>query len=363
MRIVAMALAAVAAGAAVPSGARAGVKVEERSTFELAGPLGSLARMFGAGSSKDELSTVAVKGDRKRSTSGDSGSIVDLAEGELVAFDVKRGEYRVTSFEALRAAMEQARRDAAATPPRASERAPRSPERDRDVERALEAVQLDVEVKTTGRTRTINGFDTREVLLTVAAHARGTTLEQGGGIALRTEVWLTPRIAALKELTEFDRRFAGRYAASLYGGPSERDASAMEAAFASNPMLKDVLVKMKAEGAKLDGSPILTVVMVDLVPSAEDRARMAAEVEAEQRRSSARSRPQPTGKGLGGLLGGLARHAVERKVEEKVDAKLASAKDDAQSPTILRMTTEVVRVTTQVGGVDVALPAGLRRVQ
>jgi hypothetical protein len=308
-----------------------------------------------------------VKGDRKRATSGDAGTLVDLGAGEMTAFDAKRGEYRVTTFEQLRAAMEKARRAAAERPaePR-GQREPRSAARDRDcdrdLEQALESIQLDVEVRSTGRTRTINGFDTREVVLTVAAHARETTLDQGGGIALRSELWLAPRIGALRELAQFDRRFASRYAASLSGGTSERDASAMQAAFASNPMLKDVLARMKVEGAKLDGSPILSIVTVDLVPSAEDRARAAAEAEAEQRRSSERSRPRPTGKGLGGLLGGLARHAVERTVEAKADAKLASDRDDARSPTILRMTTEVLRVTAQVGEQDLALPPGLRRV-
>ena len=197
--------------------------------------------------------------------------------------------------------------------------------------------------------------------MTVAAHAKGTTLEQGGGIALRSEVWLTPRIAALKELADFDLRYARRLAGSLYGGVSPKDASAMDAAVAMHPMLKDVVVRMKAEGAKIDGSPILTVVTVDLVPSAEEKAKMAAEDEQQRRRSSERSRPE-MGKGLGGLLGGLAKHVAQKKAEEHVEAKLEGAREDARSPTLLRMTTEVLRVSTRVLPSDLALPAGLRRV-
>jgi hypothetical protein len=341
--------------------------VEERSTFELAGALGSIARMVGAGSSEGEVTTIAVKGDRKRSTSGDTGEIIDLAEGKLYAYDMKRGGYRVSSFEELRQAAAKARRDAAAEreqAPRSGGREPSADERDaeRQLSEALEQIEIDVELKSTGRTRTINGFETRQVLMTVAAHAKGTTLEQDGGIALRSDMWLAPKVAALKEVTDFDQRHARRLASSLYGGASTKDASAMEAAVAMHPMLKDVLVRMKAEGAKVDGSPILTTVTVDLVPSAEQKAKMAAEAEQQSRRSSERSRPE-LGKGLGGLLGGIAKQAVHKKVEEKVEAKLERASADAQSPTLVKITTEVLRVSTTVGPLDVALPAGLRRVE
>ncbi|BDG05651.1 hypothetical protein [Anaeromyxobacter oryzae] len=353
--------AAVALGVTVPSGARAGVKVEERNTFELTGALGSIARMVGAGSGEGEVTTVAVKGDRKKSTSGDTGDIVDLGEGHLYAFDVKRGEYHVSSFEELRQAVEKARRDATTEREKAPPRAPRAADSERQLDDALAQLEIDVELKNTGRTRTINGFETREVMMTVAAHAKGATLEQSGGIALRSDMWLAPRIAALKELADFDRRYAGRLATSIYGGTSPKDASAMDAAVAMHPMLKDVLVRMKAEGGKVEGSPILTVVTVDLVPSAEQRAKMAAEAAQQKREASERSRPE-LGKGLGGLLGGFARHAIQKKVEAKVDAKLEGASADAQSPTILKFTTEVLRVATTVGGSDLALPAGLRRI-
>jgi hypothetical protein len=359
-----IAFAAVAVLVAAPSGASAGVKVEERSTFELTGALGSIARMVGAGSSEGELTTVAVNGSRKRSTSGDTGDIIDLAEGNLYAYDVKRGAYRVSSFEELRHAVEKARRGASAErseAPRGVERDPRAGDGERQLKEALEQIQIDVELKSTGRTRTINGFETREVLMTVAAHAKGATLEQSGGIALRSDMWLTPKIAALKELAEFDRRYAARLASSIYGGASPKDASAMDAALATNPMLKDVMVRMKAEGAKVDGSPILTVVTVDLVPSAEEKAKMAAEAEQQKRKASERSRPE-LGKGLGGLLGGFAKHAVQKKAEEQVEAKLERTSAEAQSPTLLKMTTEVLRVSTRVDASDLALPAGLRRI-
>jgi hypothetical protein len=273
----------------------------------------------------------------------------------------------VSSFDDLRQAIERSRREAAAgreQAPRTARREPTADEREaaRELDEALAKIEISVDVKSTGRTRTINGFETRQVVMTVAAHEKGTTLEHGGGIALRSDMWLAPKIAALKELTDFDQRYARRLAATIYGGASGKDASAMDAAVAMHPMLKDVLVRMKAEGAKVEGSPILTTMTVDLVPSAEQKARMAAEAEQQKRRAGERSRPE-LGKGFGGLLGGIARQAVEKKVEAKVEAKLDRAGADAQSPTLVRITTEVLRVSTSVGGSDLALPAGLRRVE
>ena len=363
MRIGTVALAAVVLGVAVPRGARAGTKVEERSTFELAGPLGRIARGVGASSTEGEVTTVAVSGNRKKSSSGDTGEIVDLSEGKLYAYDVKRGACRVSSFEELRQAAESARRGATAErrdAPRGAEREPPHREGERQLTDAMQQVEIDVELKNTGRTRTINGFETRQVLMTVAAHAKGATLEESGGIALRSEMWLAPKVAALKELTDFDRRYARRLAASINGDASPRDASAMDAAVGVHPMLKDVLVRMKTEGAKVDGSPILTTVTVDLVPSAEEKARIAAQAEQQRHEDGERSRPKLS-KGLGGLLGGIAKQAVQKKVEARVEAKLEADHADAQSPTLLKMTTEVLSVSTRVDPSDLALPAALRR--
>lgn len=356
-----IALVVAVLGTAAPSRAAAAVKVEERSTFELTGALGGIARMVGVGPSEPELRTIAVSGDRKRSISGDGGELVDLDEGALYALDLKRGAYRVTTFDQLRQAMDDARRRATAERAKAPRGREPSPDEQRQVDEALQQAQIDVGLKSTGRSRTINGFQTRQVVLTVAAHARGDTLEHGGGLALTSEMWLAPKIAALKELADFEQRFARSYASALYGGASRKDAEAMNGAFAMHPLLKDALVKLKTEGAKVDGSPILTTVTVDVVPSAEDRAKLAAESAKEQRRTRERSRPD-MGKGLGGLLGGIAKQVVEKKIEEKVDEKLESSKADAQSPTLLRMTTEVLRVSRSVAASDVALPPGLRRV-
>jgi hypothetical protein len=357
-RIAIVALAMAALAGALPSRASAGVKMEEKSHLELQGMLGTIASLGGGGSNAT-LTSIAVNANRKMSRSGDSGEIVDLEEDKVYTLDLKGGTYRVATFEELRQKMEEARRRAAAerqkAPPRTEGKAG-TPEQKPD--EALKKVQIDVVVKNTGQTRTINGFETRQVVMTVVAHERGTPVEQSGGLAITSEMWLTPKIPSLKQVAEFDRRYAKKLGSALFSGASPKDASAANSAMAAHPLLKDALVRMRTEGAKVDGSPILTTMTVDLVPSAEARAQAAADAEKKKRSESESSKPG-LGKGLGGLVSGLAKKAVQKKVDAKVEEKSASA----QSPTLMTMTTEVLGVSTKVVASDLALPAGLRRVE
>jgi hypothetical protein len=118
-------------------------------------------------------------------------------------------------------------------------------------------------------------------------------------------------------------------------------------------MLKDVLVRMRTEGAKVEGAPILTTTTVELVPSAAQLAEQRKVLPARER-----SRSQ-MGKGVGGLLGGLVSQAVDKKVEQRRER----SDDETQNVTIFRMTNEVVRVSTDVSAADLALPAGFRRMR
>ena len=65
--------------------------------------------------------------------------------------------------------------------------------------------EVDFDVKETGQKKTLAGYDTREVIMTVTVREKGKTLEDGGGFVMTADSWLGPQIAALKELGEFDQ--------------------------------------------------------------------------------------------------------------------------------------------------------------
>jgi hypothetical protein len=313
----------------------ADVKADEKGLVKFEGTLGRVVNLFGGKAAREGLkSTVAVKGDRKATFGDAGGQIIDLNEEKIYDLDIRRKTYKVTTFAELRRRMEEAQRKAEedARKEQAREK-PSEPARDPN----QKELEVDFSVKETGEKKAINGFDTRQFIMTIALREKGKTLEAGGGMVLTADTWLAPTIAAMKEIVQFDVRYAQKLQGPMVAGASAEE---MAAALAMYPGLKDALGRMRSEGAKMDGTPILTTLTVESVKSAE-------QVAAEQKQGD---ESKSTGSGtVGGLLGGLARRAAK-----KGDAA-AGPKTRA---TFMTTTNEVLSVATTVAATDVAVPAG-----
>jgi len=94
--------------------------------------------------------------------------------------------------EAQRKAEEEARKEQPDDRPEAT------PDPDR------KEIEVDFDVKETGKTKTINGFNTRQVIMTIALREKDRTIEESGGLVVTTDLWLAPAIAAMKEIAEFE---------------------------------------------------------------------------------------------------------------------------------------------------------------
>ncbi|HEX4347652.1 MAG TPA: hypothetical protein VHZ73_08775 [Vicinamibacterales bacterium] len=315
---------------------RADVRTDERTKFQLAGALGKIVNMFGGKGARDGVtSTLAVKGSRKISFNDATGQIVDLSEEKIYDLDMKKKTYKVTTFADLRKKIEDDRQKAEenAKKEAASEPATNEPARDPN----QKDVEIDFDVKNTGQSKAMNGFSTQEEIVTVTVREKGMTLEQGGGLVMTADLWLTPAIPQMKELADFDAKYYQQLYGPMIAGASPQD---MAAAMAMYPMMKQALGKMTAEGGRISGTPILTTTTFDSVKSADQMA---------QEQSAKADQPPPSGGVRGRLLGGLA---------SKVVKKDASA-DQARS-TFITTTTEVLKVTTDVNTADVAIPAGFK---
>jgi hypothetical protein len=317
----------------------ADVKTEERMKFELGGMLGKVVNVFGGKDAREgTMTTVALKGSRKSTLSDTTGQIIDLAEEKIYDLDVKRKTYRVMTFAELRQRMEEAKAKAekAAREEQAKQKAEPPP-----ANRPEESVEIDFDVKSTGQKRAINGFDTSQVVATVTVREKGKTLEQNGGLAITTDMWMAPRMPAMKELMDFEMQFAQKLYGPMIAGASPQDMASVMAIY---PMLKPALEKMNAEQSKVEGTAILTTVKVEAVKSAEQIAQ-------EQKQTEESSKPNLTG-GVGGLLGGLARRAAQKKVD-----------GDGPQPRAMVMTTtsELLKVANAVSDADVAVPAGFKQ--
>ena len=315
--------AALAVAIAAPA-VHADVKTREKTTFTLEGFLGGVVRVFGGRAAREGIeSTVAVKGDRKASISGNTGQIVDLSAEKVYNLDLRRREYRVTTFADLRAEFEKAKADAE----RQAENA--KPEDKEQMEQASRELEFDVDVRETGERQTRLGHQTREVILTITGREKGRTLEQGGGFVLTNTLWLAPRIAALDELTAFELR----YVKAVYGESILGDVQQMAGVMAMYPAFAGMASRMQEEGHKLDGTSLSTTMTFEAVKSEE------------QMKAAAGSQQDSGGGGIGGMLG---RRIMGNRGEPQARTK------------VLTTTHEMLSVDTTVTDADVAIPANLK---
>lgn len=323
---------------------RADVRSDEKTKFQFAGAVGKVVNFFGGKAAREGVtSTVAVKGNRMMTLNDTTGQIIDLSEEKIYNLDVKKKSYKVTTFAELRREMEEARK-------RAQEEASKAPASEKAEPAAQDPnakqMEVDFEVKNTGERKEINGFSTAQSIMTITVREKGKTLQQSGGMVLTSDMWMTPSIPAMKEVAEFNMKYAEKlYGPMIYGASPEEMASAM----AMYPMMKPALEKMAAEGRKLQGTAILTTTTMDAVKSAE---QMAAEQSSASEPKQSGGGPPPTS--VGGLIGGFGRKMAQKKAAP--DAA-AAPKDRA---TVMTTTHEVLKVATTVSAEEVGIPAGFK---
>ena len=327
--------AALALGVALLSShaVRADVRADEKSKVEFFGMLGRMYNMFGGKAAHDGVvQAVAVKGDRKASMNDTTGQIIDLTEEKVYDIDIKKKSYKVTTFAEMRKRMEDAQKKMQDQAQKEEAKPAAAPEKQ---------VEIDFDIKNTGEKKTINGFDTHQAIATVTVREKGKTLEQGGGMVMTADMWLAPTIKEMKEIRDFNVRYAQKLYGPVVAGAS---AEQMAAAIAMYPMMKQAIAKMNAEGGKIDGTAVLTTMTLDAVKSEE---QMAADAKTTDDQAS------KTPSSVGGLLGGFAKKAAAKKMAGGDTAGKARA-------TFMTSTTEVLKVVTSVNPEDLAIPAGFK---
>jgi hypothetical protein len=204
-----------------------------------AGALGKCSTSSAASRAREGVvATVAVSGDRKMTTSGENtAQIVDLQEEKIYDLDMKRKTYKVTTFEEIRRQMREAAERRARAPPARRARISRDGREAGDERR--QGVEVDFDVKNTGQTKVVNGFDTREVVATITVREKGKKIEDSGGIVMTVDTWLSKSAPSLKEIADFERR----YWEKLAGPISAVDAQQMATVLAMYPGVKDALAR------------------------------------------------------------------------------------------------------------------------
>lgn len=318
MRIQAISTVIALAAAA----ALADATVEQKTQLHFGGAVGAIASRFGGSAVRDGLvSSTAVKGNRKMTHTGDHGELIDLDAEKIYMIDFARKTYTVMTFEEMRKRFEEGQ-----------ERMKKNNDRrsSKDEQKGPEW-EVEFHIKATGKTETINGWNTREQVATVIMHEKGKTLEQSGGFVLTSDMWMGPNVPAMKEVSDFDRRYINK----LYGSSFDAEMVKMAAAMAMQPALGKAMKELGAHRGSFEGTPVRTTTTFETVPGP-----------ATQQAESSDSTPTSPS---AALLGGLMKR------------RQAKQGDDGGRSTMFDSLTELMKATLTASSSDVTIPADFKQ--
>jgi len=306
--------------------AYAEVKTRDKTQVKFEGMLGRMFNLFGGKSAKEGVEgRTAVNGNRKATMNDTGGTIVDLSEEKIYDVDVKKKQYTVTTFEELRRRMREAQEKAKQQVDREEPR-----QKQEDPQKPTKEYEVDFDVKDTGQKKQIAGYDAKNTVVTITVREKGRTLDEAGGVVMTNDMWLGPAIPQLKELYEFDIKYAKQLQGPEAAAISAEQMAAMLAMF---PLIGKATERMQKDAGKLAGTPLETTTTFEAVRSKDQL------IEAQE--SSAKS---SSGGGIGGLL-----------------AKKMIKKEEPKARTIIATTHhEVLEVSMSVAPADLAIPADFK---
>jgi hypothetical protein len=331
-------VAAVAAVAVIVSVVSVGAafRKEEKAKMKMGGPMGKVMGMFAGRQMREGIiTTIAVKGDKKLSRSGDQGTLVDLAAEKIYAIDFKKKSYTVMTFDEMRQKIKEEREKLEKQMAEMKEK--------QDQGEKMPEYDFSISNKATGEAKEINGFQAKQVITTITMTPKGQTPEQGGAMSMTIDQWLAPTLAGSKEESDFEIRYMKKL------GTFDM-AQEMAQAAAMYPGMIEMMKRAKVEGAKVEGTPVYAVTTFDSIMSPEQQ--------------KAQDQPQAegdSGGGGGGLTGMFARKMLRKKKTEEPPAE--GGGDAAASKgkvAFMTLTTEVLSAGTDVADADLTVLEGFK---
>ncbi len=283
--LVAGILAALGIGATL----NADAKTSERIATKFEGVLARLAEQIGDTSFKDGVTTACtVKGSRLLCLGEASGTLIDLDEQKVYLLNPKKKDYTVQTFAERRAVADQVSTDAdtrlhlVPTEPSAEVLAPPRTQ-----------MTLEVDLKDTGRHKTIFKQDAHESVLTATMRPEGQSLDSGGGLVLTLDEWVVPTGPELEDLARVERA----YAQAVYGTALALDPQQLAEMNAVFPAFKTLMARAEGESDHVGGLVVSATATVETVLST-GQIKEAAD---EWRREMKQHQPSVIDNGVGGM--------------------------------------------------------------
>lgn len=304
---------------------------------------GMVARMMkfaGAFSKKARepiQSTIAVKGNKMVHRTADTASIIDLDAQTITSIDFRKHTYSVMTFDQMKQMLAQL-----------SEKMKQQNSNGQNAQ-----MQFKVSAKSTGATRQISGYNTKEMLVKMEMEATGQQSGQTGAMVITTDMWLAPSVSGYAEVRDFYKRMSEK----INWAPGQN-------MFMMNPQISQGMAEVYKEAAKMDGVPVLqTITMGGPGENATAAAnqQQATEQQNQQQESERPSMTDAVGGALAGHFG--FGHRKHKKQQEQPEQQ-QSAQTSGSGGTLLEMNVESSNFSSSpVDDSLFAIPAGFREVK
>jgi hypothetical protein len=317
--------------------------VDTRFEGALGSIMGLASRMSGT-NLRNVDTTTYLQGHRMRTDSALSGMILDLDGERVITIDHKQKTYTSMTFAEMRDSMERAR--ASAERERAKEQTKTTPATGEKKDELN--VKYQVAVDRTGQREKVSGYEAERVFITITLEAEaaseGKKTEQVGSMVFLLDQWVSKNAPQGPAFTEFNKLYAQKL-----GKEFRAQAQGLQAAFASDPRLKDGFEAAGKEMQKIQGVPLRSTTHVVLVPAnmaldrqlAVDGAASSAAAVAKTAEAEKTEKPKS---GFGGFMKAIKTVAEDagRQMEKGNQSKNAPP----QQSTLLVMTDEVKSIST-----------------
>ncbi len=279
---------------------RADVTQKSETKVEIKGAIGSMMKMFGG--NKPVRTVTYLKGNRQRTDTVDkkgkvkSSNIVDLDREVFINIDHKKKKYTEMTFEQWREMLKSGfsglmNRD-------------REEPQQKDNDKPEVNLKFSVDVKATGESKKVAGYDAEKVILELKVEGEGesSTKKEGekpehvkGGMNVRSTNWVAKSVAGGDEM----RAFASKFAEKMGMEPGQGGmAGAIAQLLKSNEQLAAAMKELQEESSKLSGVPMSVHTVFETWGQSD---KMKEE-----------DSPQMP-KGLGGMLKGFGRKKMSKK--------------------------------------------------
>jgi hypothetical protein len=246
----------LAAAALIPQIANADVTYQE-TTKITGGSLKSMLKLAGAFSSQarqansDTVTTVTLHGNRMVRSNPHTTEIIDLDQQSITFIDHDKHNYSVMTFQQMKDAMTNAM---ARAKEQSASKGSQQPATNNG------QMNFDAHITSNGTTRTIDGLQAKEALVTVTMLANAKASDgtnANAGMAATSEMWLVPEIPGMDELRGFNQRMMQELSV-------DATANQMSGMLAAQPGGAEALADLKKEASKMQGFPVLQVTRVGI---------------------------------------------------------------------------------------------------